>query len=126
MISARLEVLKPAPRRPGLAIGIEDAVGTRRFHSTYVVAGVEIEKPLRGRLTLGYAPRVLTASRHTLDGAFGSVSVRPWRATTVALEHDSEKVNALLGLDAWLGFQARVALLELRHAAIGFGWSHSL
>jgi hypothetical protein len=117
-------VLRPGPRRPGLAVGIEDAVGTRRFHSTYAVAWVEIEKPLHGRVTLGYAARVLTAGRYTLDGAFGSVSVRPWRTTTVALEHDSEKVNALLG-STWLD-QARVALIELRHPAIGFGWSHSL
>ena len=56
--------------------------------------------PLRGRLTLGYAFRVLTASRYTLDGVFGALAVRLGRATVVALEHDPEKVNALLGFDA--------------------------
>ncbi len=127
MVSARLEVVPPGPARPGLAVGIEDATGTRRFHATYAVAGMEFESsPLRGRITLGYAPRVLTASRYTLDGAFGAVAVRPWRGTLVTLEHDSEKVNALLGIEAGLGFRARIALLELRHAAVGLGWSHSL
>ena len=80
---------------------------------------------MRGRLSLGYAFRVLTASRYTLDGVFGALAVRPWRATVVALEHDSEKVNALLGFDAGPGFRARIALVEFRHAAVGLGWSRS-
>lgn len=127
MVSGRIEVLPPRSGRPGLALGIEDAVGTRRFHSEYAVAGMGSETwPLRARLTLGYAFTALTASRYTLEGAFGAIAVRPWRNAEVALEHDSEKVNALLGCEAGLGFRARVALLELRHVAVGLGWSHSL
>ena len=127
MVSGRIELLPPRSGRPGLAIGIEDARGTRRFHSEYAVAGIGSETwPLRPRLTLGYAFTALTASRYTLEGAFGAIAVRPWRATEVALEHDSEKVNALVGCEAGLGFRARVALLELRHVAVGLGWSHSL
>lgn len=127
MVSGRIEVIPPRSGRPGLALGIEDAKGTRRFHSEYAVAGIGSETwPLRARLTLGYAFTALTASRYTLEGAFGAVAVRPWRTTEVALEHDSEKVNALLGCEAGLGFRARVALLELRHVAVGLGWSHSL
>jgi hypothetical protein len=127
MVSGRIEVLPPRPGRPGLALGIEDARGTRRFHSEYVVAGMEsLTWPLHTRLTLGYAFTALTASRYTLDGVFGAVSVRPWRAILAALEHDSERVNGLLGVDAGLGFRARFALVELRHPAVGLGWSHSL
>jgi hypothetical protein len=127
MVSGRIELIRPRSGRPGLAVGIEDAVGTRRFHSEYAVAGMGSETwPLRGRLTLGYAVTVLTANRYTLEGAFGAIAVRPWRAVEVALEHDSEKVNALLGVDAGLGFRARFALVELRHPAVGLGWSHSL
>jgi len=127
MVSGRVELLPPRSGRPGLAVGIEDARGTRRFHSEYAVAGMGSETwPLRPRLTLGYAFRALTASRYTLDGAFGAVAVRPWRATFAALEHDSEKVNGLLGVDAGLGFRVRFALVELRHPAVGVGWSHSL
>ena len=127
MVSGRIELLPPRLGRPGVAIGIEDAVGTRRFHSTYAVVGLETQKQsLRGRLSVGYAPRILTASRYTLDGAFGAVSVGPWRGLTASLEHDSEKVNALLGYEARLGFRARFALLDLRHWAAGLGWSHAL
>jgi hypothetical protein len=127
MVSGRLEVLPAAPGRPGLAFGIEDAVGTRRFHSTYAVSGLELRTlPLPGRLALGYAPRVLTASEHTLDGAFGAVAVSPWRSTTAAVEHDSKRLNALLAFEPGLGIQARVALLGLRHPAAGVGWSRSL
>jgi hypothetical protein len=127
MVSGRVEVLPPRPGRPGLALGIEDAIGTRRFHSTYAVVGMELQKEsLRGRLSVGYAPRILTASRYTLDGAFGAVSGGPWRGMTAALEHDSEKVNALLGYEARFGFRARFALLDLRHWAAGLGWSHAL
>jgi hypothetical protein len=127
MLSGRLELLKPRPGRPGLAVGIEDAVGTRRFHSEYAVAGMEPETwPLRTRLSLGYAFKALTANRYTLEGAFGAVQVRPWRAVDVALEHDSEKVNAQLGYELGFGFRARVALLSLRYTAVGLGWSHTL
>ena len=82
--------------------------------------------PLHGRVTLGYAPRILTASEHTLDGAFGGLAVSPWRATAVAVEHDSKRLNVLLGYEPGLGIQARVALLGLRHPAAGVGWSRSL
>jgi hypothetical protein len=127
MVSGRIEVLPPRPGRPGLALGIEDATGTRRFHSEYAVAGMESPTwPLHARVSLGYAFTALTATRYTLDGAFGAITVRPWRASEVALEHDSEKVNALLGYGVGLGFQVRAALLDLRHAAAGIGWSHSL
>ena len=127
MVSGRLEVLPPGGLRPGLAFGIEDAVGTRRFHSEYAVSGIESKTwPLQARLSLGYAFTALTAGRYTLEGAFGAIAVRPWRAAEVALEHDSEKVNALVRYDAGLGFRARVALLDLRHTAVGLGWFHSL
>jgi exopolysaccharide biosynthesis protein YbjH len=127
MVSGRIEVLEPRPGRPGLALGIEDATGTRRFHSEYAVTGIESPTwPLQARLSVGYAFTALTATRYTLEGAFGAVAVRPWRASEVALEHDSEKVNALLGFGVGLGFQARFALLDLRHPAAGIGWSHAL
>ena len=127
MVSGRLEVIPPRPGRPGLALGIEDAVGTRRFHSEYAVAGLPAETwPLHPRLTLGYAFKALSAGRYTLEGAFGAIAVRPWHATQAVLEHDSEKVNALVRYEAGLGIRARVALLGLRHPAVGLGWSHSL
>ena len=127
MLSGRVEILRPGPRRPGLAIGIEDAVGTRRFHSTYAVAGIPIQyQGLNLRLGLGYASRTLTAVRHTLDGGFGAVEVAFRWPVAVSFEYDTEKWNTSLGVDLGLGFRARAALLDGKHGSFGAGWSVSL
>jgi exopolysaccharide biosynthesis protein YbjH len=127
MLSGRVELLSPRPRRPGIAIGIEDAVGTRRFHSTYAVTGIPIEyHRLHTRVGLGYASRVFTASRHTLDGAFGAVEVAYLRPVVVSLEYDTEKWNSSIGVDLGLGFRARAALLDGKYGSFGAGWSISL
>jgi len=127
MLSGRLALLNPRPGRPGLAVGIEDAFGTRRFHSTYVVSGIPFEyRGLHSRLTLGYAPRVLTASRYTLDGAFGAVEADVWRRVAVSLEYDTEKWNAGLGVELPYGIRVRAALLDMRYVSLGGGWSVGL
>ena len=127
MLSGRISLLTPRLGRPGLAVGIEDAFGTRRFHSTYAVAGIPFEyQGLHSRLTLGYAPRVLTASRYTLDGAFGATEVNVWRPVALSLEYDTEKWNTALGLELPLGLRARVALLDMQHLSFGAGWSVGL
>jgi len=127
MLSGRIELLRPGSRRPGLAIGIEDALGTRRFHSTYAVTGIPIEyQSLRTRLSLGYASRVLTASRHTLDGGFGAVEVAYRWPVAVCLEYDTEKWNTSLGVDLGLGFRARAVLLDGKYGSFGAGWSVTL
>ncbi len=127
MLSGRLVLFPPRPWQPGLAVGIEDAVGTRRFHSSYLVAGIPLEyQPLRSRFSLGYASRVFTASRHTLDGAFGAVSASLWRPVAASLEYDTEKWNIMLGINLGFGFRARAALLDGQHSSIGAGWSVAL
>lgn len=127
MLSGRLELVTPRPGRPGLAVGIEDAFGTRRFHSTYAVTGLPFEfRRLQSRLSLGYAHRVLTASRHTLDGAFGAVGVTLGRPVAVTLEYDTEKWNTSLGINLGFGFRARAAWLDGRHASLGGGWAVAL
>jgi hypothetical protein len=127
MLSGRLALIEPRAGRPGLAVGIDDAGGTRRFHSTYIVAGMPLDaKWLRGRVSLGYAPRVFTASRHVLDGPFGAVEISPWRPAGVSLEHDSERWNAGISLAGPFGLRLRTALLSVKHLSFGAGWSHSL
>ncbi|MGH7732047.1 MAG: hypothetical protein ACRENJ_12450, partial [Candidatus Eiseniibacteriota bacterium] len=81
---------------------------------------------LRTRLGLGYASRTLTASRHTLDGAFGAVEVALRRHVAVKLEYDTEKWSTSLGIDLGFGFRARAALLDLKYGSFGAGWSVSL
>jgi hypothetical protein len=127
MLSGRIELFPPGPRRPGLAIGIEDAFGTRRFHSTYAVTGIPFEyQGLRNRISVGYASRVVTASRHVLDGAFGAVEVAHRWPVALAVEYDTEKWNTALGVDVGLGIRTRVALLDWQHVSFGAGWSVAL
>jgi hypothetical protein len=127
MFSARIEVIPPKPRRPGLAIGVEDFHGTRRFHSTYAVVGLPVDiYRLQNRVTLGYAPHVFRASNRTLDGLFGACEVSLMRRLVTAIEYDSEKANASVGLDLGFGFKARAALFDLKHVGIGAGWSRAL
>jgi exopolysaccharide biosynthesis protein YbjH len=124
--SGRISLLSPSSRRPGVAIGVDDPVGSRRFHSTYIVAGIPYEyQQLHSRVSLGYAPRVLTASRHTLDGVFGAIEVTPWRPVAAAFEYDTEKWNTSLGVDVGLGLRVRAGLLD-GHASVGAGWSAAL
>jgi hypothetical protein len=127
MLSGRIELVPATRRRPGLAIGVEDAFGTRRFHSTYAVSGIPFEyQGLRTRFSLGYASRVLTASRHTLDGTFGAAEVAYRWPVALAVEYDTEKWNTALGVDLGLGFRTRVALLDWQHVSFGAGWSVAL
>jgi len=127
MVSGRVVVFEPGPLRPGLAVGAEDAVGTRRFHAAYAVTGTEIPlKPLQGRLSLGYAFRVIEATRYRLDGAFGAAELGYSRFVTTALEYDSERWNAAVALHPGLGFHLRAALFDLRYLGLSAGWSRAL
>jgi hypothetical protein len=127
MASGRLELLAPRPGRPGLAVGVEDAEGTRRFHSSYAVAGLPVTlPPVRGRLALGYGFRVFDASRYVLDGVFGAVECEFPRWLRVQVENDSEKWNAGLGFTAFGDFRVRAALLHMESLSLGIGWSHTL
>jgi len=125
--SARLVLIEPAEGRPGLAVGMDDLVGTRRFHSTYAVAGLPARiLGMQTRAAIGYAPTAFAAPRHVLDGVFGGVEVQPWRALRLQVEHDSEKWNAGLGIEPGFGFRIRVAALDLESLSAGAGWSWPL
>lgn len=127
MLSGRVALFEPAPGRPGVAIGVEDVMGTRRFHSTYIVGGIPFAfQALHSRFSLGYAPRVFTAGRHTLDGVFGAVEVSPWRQVAAAVEYDTEKWNASLGAAFGFGLRLRVTLLDGDHVGGGAGWFFAL
>lgn len=124
---ARIALIPPAEGRPGLAIGIDDIVGTRRFHSTYVVGGIpDTIFGVRGRVAIGYAPTVFAAPRHVLDGLFGGIEAHLWRILRLQLEYDSEKWNAGIGVAPGFGLRFRVALLDLESLSAGAGWSWPL
>jgi hypothetical protein len=127
MVSFRLQLLEPRIGRPGLAIGIEDMVGTRRFHSTYGVAGLPWRiQGMHGRATLGYAFVALDATRHVLDGPFGAVEWSPWDRLALQVEHDSEKWNVGLAVTPAFGLRLRAALLDATTLSVGGGFAVTL
>ncbi len=127
MASGRLRLVEPRLGRPGLALGVEDAKGTRRFHSTYAVSGLpwRIEQ-VQGRLSLGYAFKVVKAERRTLLGTFGAVEVTPWRMLVAQLEYDTEKWNLGVAVPAPYGIRFRAALLHMQSVSLGVGLGYSL
>lgn len=121
--SARVSLLEPRDGRPGVAVGVDDVRGTRRFHSEYVVAGLPARiLQVQGRFSLGYAFRIFTATNYTLDGVFGAAEVSPWRHVAGQLEYDSEKWNVALAIPTAYGLRLRAALLNLTTPSVGVGW----
>ncbi len=122
MASTRVLLVRPRPGRPGLAAGVDDVQGTRRFHASYVVAGVPyVIQGMQTRLSLGYAFRAFKATRHTLDGAFGAAEISPWHVAALQIEHDGEKWNVALAVPTRFGIRLRAALLHLQTPSFGGG-----
>lgn len=127
MASGRLCLIQPRPNRPGLAVGIEDAKGTRRFHSTYGVAGLPWQiQQVRGRVSIGYAIDAFEAGRRTLLGTFGAFEFSPWRIVAAQLEYDTEKWNLGVAVPAPYGIRFRAAWLHAQSLSVGVGFGHSL
>ena len=125
--SFRIGLLEPRDRRPGLAFGVEDIQGTRRYNATYLVSGIPFSIfRVQNRFSLGYASTVFTASRHVLDGAFSAIEVSPWRAVAARFEYDTEKFNVGLGVELGFGLRIRAAALNMESLSAGVGWHHKL
>ena len=127
MASARVALLTPRPGMPGLSLGVDDAIGQRRFHSTYAVTGLPFTLAgMRARVTAGYGFRILSAARRVLDGTFGAAELSPLPWLRTQIEYDTEKWNAGLGLSPWAGLRLRAALLHLESLSLGAGWSFTM
>ena len=124
MACVRVALLSPRHNLPGLSLGVDDAAGQRRFHSTYAVTGMPFSfAGLKGRVATGYGFRVFKADRYVLDGAFGAAELAPLKWLRGQVEYDSEKWNAGLGLSPWAGLRLRAALLHLESLSLGASWS---
>ena len=127
MVSGRLALLIPHDGKPGLSIGVDDMFGTKRFNSSYAVAGLPFAiKSVQSRFSLGYAPPIFTAARHVLDGGFGALEVSPWRAVAARIEYDTEKWNVGIGVALPFGLRLRASALNLETLSAGAGWTHEL
>jgi hypothetical protein len=111
IINVKFAVLKERKMFPQLAVGIQDAIGTRIFNATYLVASKKIDwvKQVACKVSLGYGTKLIeyifdTPDNYRLLGFFGGVEVDIAHRVAFMIEHDSKKVNAGIRLNPkkWL------------------------
>lgn len=125
--SGRLLILTEGRKRPAVAVGIDDARGTRRFHSLYVVASKWFTNPgdlVEAQLAGGYGSDALkTEHDRVLDGVFGGGQIVYRQLVAVALDFDSETWNTIIRAHAFGHLTAQVALLDFTGPAGGVIWT---
>ncbi len=123
MLSGKLQVVRGRRWIPDLTLGVEDPFGTRRFHTSYVVAGRSFRfGTTHVRADAGYAfilPR--NVAGHTLKGGFLGVDARFIDALGLVAEYDSEKWNLGVKLRAPLGLTGRLVWLNAQSLSGGVG-----
>lgn len=111
---------------PAVAAGVEDARGTRRYHSLYLVASkTVVGHPGEGFLvaTGGYGSDILSAQRYVLDGFFGGLELRPTRCLSAVLEYDTEKWNTALRVVLFNRLSISAAFLNVETFSGGAAWT---
>ncbi|HEY0021727.1 MAG TPA: YjbH domain-containing protein [Longimicrobium sp.] len=127
MVSFRVQLIDEGARRPALAVGMHDIVGTRLYSATYVVASKEVRiTPASIGITAGYGENVLDLAVYDEQfvGLFGGVSVapRPWLA--LMAEYDGEQPNAGVRIGPLRGFAVLLAAHDLD--ALSGGMTYTL
>ncbi|NQV74280.1 YjbH domain-containing protein [bacterium] len=128
VLGAQVTLLKDQGRWPGLAVGIRDARGTRKHHTTYAVATKSLDVgPLHPSITVGYSKRFLDASFLELeDGLFYGLSVSAWDRVELMAEFDTRftYAGARVWPVRWIWVTGFVA--EWSHPGFAFGISRVL
>jgi hypothetical protein len=122
--SGRLLLLVEGDRRPGLAVGIDDVRGTRRFHSLYAVTskGYTFGNSVLIRGSLGYGSDALDAKNYILNGVFGGGEIRYRETAGIALDYDTEKWNTSFRLVLFERLAAYAAFLDFKSPSGGISW----
>jgi hypothetical protein len=123
MLSLKVQLLQQSRVLPDVAFGVEDLQGTRRFHTSYLVAGRSLRAgPVGLRADAGVAFGLLSPrQRTTLDGVFAGLEARPLDVLALVGEYDTEKWNLGFKVRAPLGLTARCVWLGARHISGGVG-----
>lgn len=125
----RFLALRGGPRYPALAVGIDDAQGTRLFHSLYMVATQSVRLPaghLAANVSLGYGSDALDATSYVLDGLFGGGELVVSGAASLAVEYDTEKWNAGARMTVLRHVTLQFVFLDLDLPSGGISWIQSL
>ena len=128
VLGAQVTALNEKGLWPGFAIGIRDAGGTRKHHTTYVVAtkGVDFGG-LRASITAGYSKEIFEASFLELeDGVFGGVNVRAWDRVEIMADYDTRFMYAGARVWPWKWIWVTGFVAEWEHPGFAFGISRVL
>lgn len=130
-VIVRVRLLREGRLTPAVVVGGHDVVGTRIFHSLYVVGSKGADSvPVLGRVSVhaGYGGHLerLFAKSYQFQGVFGGISVapRPWVA--LLIEHDAERVNAGVRLRPWRGLAILAAVQGGDGLSGGISYTHRL
>lgn len=128
VLGAQVTALKESRLLPGVALGIRDAGGTRKHHTTYAVAtkGVDLGV-LRPSLTVGYSKALFDASFYEIEeGFFFGASAQVGRFVELMVDYDTryKYAGARVWPLRWVWLTGFVA--EWEHPGFAFGISRVL
>jgi hypothetical protein len=131
MVSLRVRLIEEGRLTPAVVVGAHDVIGTRIYHSMYVVGSKGLDSvPLLGGVSahLGYGDGWpgLDAKGRQFQGVFGGVAVtpRPWVA--LLLEHDAERINGGVRLRPWRGLSLLAAAQGGNALSGSISYTHQL
>jgi hypothetical protein len=128
VLGAQVAAWKESRLLPGIALGIRDAGGTRKHHTTYAVATKSLSLGvLRPSLTVGYSKELFDASFYEMEeGLFFGASAQVGRYVELMADYDTRYTYA--GARVWplrwiwvTGFVA-----EWKYPGFAFGISRVL
>jgi len=124
----RLRLFKEKKYLPAIAVGIHDFASTEssntvHFNATYIVLSKKMDD---FDLHLGYAPKIMKALYHQLDGPFGGLAYTPHKSVNLYAEYDSKHVNAGLQCLLLKHFAINLAALNLGSLAAGINYKVNL
>ena len=123
--SARVRVLDEGVL-PAIALGIDDARGTKRTHALYAVATKRvfgIGQTLDISATGGFGSKAIEAAHYILDGGFGGLECQFWERLTFGLEYDTEKWNTGARVAVLPGVVVQAVLLDMEGLSGGINWT---
>lgn len=131
MVSVRLRLVPERTFTPAVVVGAHDLVGTRIFHSLYVVGSkgwdsVPVLSAVSAHLGYGGHLEAVTARGYQFQGVFGGIAVAPRRWVVLMVEHDAEHVNAGLRLHPIRGIAVLAAVQQGDAFSAGISYTHQL
>ena len=120
----RIRLFKEKKYLPAIAIGVHDFAstsswGTVHFNATYVVLS---KKFADFDLHLGYAPRIMKALYHQLDGPFGGIDYTPIKTLHLYAEYDTRNINAGFQYQIMKHFAVNLAAINFNSLAAGINY----